>query len=303
MQNIIYVERYYFVTTNDYGFRFFNVIDKKAKIIPFEDVSYLIFDNERTYFSQKLINDAMTNNVGLLFCDQHHSPMTMMMNEYHQNRHLLKLQQQINLSSRTRDRIWRKIVIAKITNQVSCLENVKGRCMTTNLLNSLKSNIKDGDPSNREAYAAKVYFHELFGKDFKRGRFSDITNASLNYGYAILRSLIQRDLVMHGLEPCWGIHHKSVNNYFNLSDDILEPFRSFVDYYVWNHILNDETYESFDLNAKKTLVNILLMKCIIDHKIYTLPDAIDLIIDKFLKCLDMNSAASLSLPVFIEIGE
>ena len=69
MRDVIYVEHHYFVTTNNYGFRFYNVINKKAKIIPFENVSYLIFDNERSYFSQKLINDAMANNVGLLFCD------------------------------------------------------------------------------------------------------------------------------------------------------------------------------------------------------------------------------------------
>ncbi len=145
MRDVIYVEHHYFVTTNNYGFRFYNVINKKAKIIPFENVSYLIFDNERSYFSQKLINDAMANNVGLLFCDQRHSPTTMMMDEYHQSQHLLKLQKQIKLSSRAKNRIWRKIVIAKITNQISCLEGVKGSCSTSNLLNSLKKDVKNGD--------------------------------------------------------------------------------------------------------------------------------------------------------------
>lgn len=303
MKDVIYVEHNCFVTTNEYGFRFKNLVNKKVKIVPFEMVSYLIFDNDRSYFSQKLINDAMENNIGLLFCDKHHSPTTMMMNEYHQNRHLLKMEQQINLSSRTKNRIWRKIVVAKISNQASCLENIKGHCMTSNLLNSLKKDVKDGDINNREAYAAKLYFRELFGKDFKRGRFTDMINASLNYGYAILRSLIQRDLVMHGLEPCWGVHHKSIDNYFNLSDDILEPFRSFVDFYVYKHIINNEIYNSFDTDAKKSIVNILFMKCIIDHKIYVLPDAINLIINRFLNCLDVDSAVYLSFPTFIEVGE
>lgn len=84
--------------------------------------------------------------------------------------------------------------------------------------------VTDHDVHNNEACAARLYFKQLFGNDFKRGRTADLKNASLNYGYAILRALIRRNLVLKGFEPSIGIHHASTENPFNLSDDIIEPY-------------------------------------------------------------------------------
>ena len=104
----------------------------------------------------------------------------------------------------------------------------------------MADDVRSGDPDNYEAIAAARYFPALFGTGFSRGE-ECVTNAALNYGYAILRGAIARNLVMHGLEPCLGIFHHSELNQFNLADDLIEPFRPLVDLFVATHIDPEET--------------------------------------------------------------
>ena len=162
--------------------------------------------------------------------------------------------------------------------------------------------VTEGDPTNREAYAARLYFMTLFGRNFKRGRYDDAVNAGLNYGYAILRALIRRELAVHGLEPSFGVHHESTENPFNLSDDFIEAFRPFVDQHVYERIFSQDVW-SFELAEKKGLLEILLEKCIIDGKVYTLTDAIKVSVASFVKCLEKNSSGPLQLPAMIKVGK
>lgn len=125
-----------------------------------------------------------------------------------------------------------KTVQAKICNQAKCLEiNEIDEAKT---LFAIAKNVASGDSSNREGYAARLYFKLLFGTDFTRDDESNI-NAALNYGYAILRSYIAKTIVAYGLEPSLGIHHKSQLNQFNLADDIIEPYRPIVDNFVYQN--------------------------------------------------------------------
>lgn len=166
---------------------------------------------------------------------------------------------------------------------------------------SIIKNVTEGDQHNSEAYAARWYFKTIFGADFKRGRTEDLINAGLNYGYAILRSVIRRELVMRGLEPSPGIHHASTDNPFNLSDDLIEPYRPFVDDFVLSHLLTT-AHESLELDDRKMLVQILLQKCVIDNQVMRLGDALQTTVDSFVAAVEAGSSARIKLPAFIEGG-
>lgn len=191
-----------------------------------------------------------------------------------------------------------KIVIAKIQNQAICIEQNCNDEETPYLLRDVSQKVTEGDGKNYGSYAARKYFPILFGKNFKRGRYSDIVNAGLNYGYAILRSVIRNELIMHSLEPSFGIHHVSVNNPYNLSDDLIEPFRPFVDSLVFENIYDKGTNEL----DKKMLVGVLMERCVIDGKVYRLGDAIRKTVESYLRCLNTNAISDILLPQMIEGG-
>lgn len=172
------------------------------------------------------------------------------------------------------------------------------------LLRSAVKNVTEGDKHNTEAYAAREYFQSLFGKDFKRGSYDDLVNASLNYGYAIIRALIRRNIVVHGLEPSYGVNHHSTENPFNLSDDLIECYRPLIDYSIVIH-LRERDVEDVELTPedKHAIVGIMLEKCVIGDKIFRIGDAVEETIKSYLACLQADSASSLKLPTFIQGGK
>lgn len=141
-----------------------------------------------------------------------------------------------NMTKPLQKQLWQDIVVRKILNQAACLRilNRPG----ADELAALAASVRSGDPDNREAVAAAVYFPALFGVGFSRDQ-DCLQNAALNYGYAIIRGGIARNLVIHGLEPCLGLHHRSERNNFNLADDMIEPFRPLVDLFVASHFQGD----------------------------------------------------------------
>lgn len=302
MKNIVYVENKYFVAVTHNGFKLTNLETKEKHYLSFEDVEILIFDNSQCYLSAKVIEKCADNKIGLLFCDRGHSPLSVLESVYGQQNRFERLKCQLSASSKVKGRLWRKIVISKIINQAVCLEKIGTEKESTEVLKSMTKTVTDHDVHNNEACAARLYFKKLFGDDFKRGRTTDLENAGLNYGYAILRALIRRNLVLKGFEPSIGIHHASTENPFNLSDDIIEPYRPFVDYYVFKNILptNHETLESDD---RKNIIKVLLNKCVINNHVMYLQDAIKLTIDSFVSSIEAGSSGRIKLPTFIEGGD
>lgn len=298
---MVYVKNRYFVSTKENSFRFYDLVKKEEKYIPFDDVSILIFEHRNSFFSMKLINTCVKENILLLFCDEKHSPLVLFSNVYGQNQRMKKLKSQLAISSKAKKRIWRKIVIGKINNQADCLIQVAKKVDEGKMLQLVGKQVEDGDVTNREAYAARRYFLFLFGNDFKRGRYSDLVNSCLNYGYALLRAVIRKELVIHGLEPSWGIHHESTENPFNLSDDLIEPFRPFVDLLVYENFQGKDT-EILDDEGKKSLFQIFFTRCVIDGKVYSVADAVPVMVNSYLACLEKDSASPLKIPVFAAGG-
>ena len=255
----------------------------------------------KKYFSTRLIVKCVEHDIGLLFCDQKHSPLTDITSSYHQYNKLKRINLQIQMYQKTKDRLWKKIVASKIKNQADCLKYIKKEILHSNTIENYIKDIKPGDKSNREAVAAKKYFRLLFGNTFIRGRYKDTINSSLNYGYSIIRSAIKKELAIRGFEQSIGIHHSSAENSFNLADDILEPFRPFLDAIVYEFVYSKDIKE-FNHEIKHHLVSILFEKCVIDNGVYSLYDAINVMINSLIQCYEDNSSAYIKLPQFREVG-
>lgn len=172
------------------------------------------------------------------------------------------LKQQIDMSVLTKKQFWKQIVQQKIENQATVLKlcNIDG----WSSIDCLKQKVHSGDNSNMEAVAASQYFKLLFGKSFTRSQESAV-NACLNYGYAVLRSTIEKYLIVYGYEPSLGIFHKSTLNNFNLADDIIEAYRPLIDLFVKRNAENDEEVTTV---RKAQIVNLLNVDVIIDSKLF-----------------------------------
>lgn len=223
----------------------------EAYTVPLEDLSALLIESPQVVLTARAAAALALHGVTVFFCDEKHLPCCQLLpiNQFCRQRKLLTAQCEIGKP--LQKQLWQQIVIQKIRNQARCLE-LAGRSGSEEL-RQMAGRVLSGDTDNREAVAAALYFPALFGDDFSRGT-EDPRNAALNYGYAILRGGIARNLVMHGLEPCIGIHHHSELNQFNLADDLIEPFRPVVDLFVAKHA--EEWGEGLSTAQKAQLLNL-----------------------------------------------
>lgn len=202
-----------------------------------EDLGAVIVDHHSTHLTVPLINLLAQNNVRVVFCNEQHMPVTMLMDfdsNVLQSKHF---RAQLEVGKPLRKQLWKQIVESKIQNQSLLLKKIgKGE----DLLAPYHTRVKSGDNTNREGIAARVYWQNLFGKQFVRDRVGPVPNNLLNYGYALLRSAVARGIMDAGLLPSVGIFHRNYYNSFPLADDLMEPYRPFVDELVWNMFLQGE---------------------------------------------------------------
>lgn len=214
------------------------VIEQEERYtIPLEDISTVLIESQQVTLTARAIAAMAEQGITVILCDEKHLPSCQIlpMDQYCRQRKLLMAQ--VEIGKPLQKQLWQQIVVQKIRNQAKCLR-LAGKEGAEELMR-LAGSVLSNDSDNREAVAAALYFPALFGEDFTRGS-DDSRNAALNYGYAILRGGIARNLVTHGLEPCIGLHHRSELNQFNLADDLIEPFRPLVDLYVAQHFSGDE---------------------------------------------------------------
>jgi len=198
------------------------------KKVPIEDIGVVFLDHYRLTLTSTLLNKLLENNVAVISCDAQHLPLGMFLNL---NGHSLQQEHfahQIAVTQTQKDRLWKQTIIAKITNQAYLLAQQGVPILK---MQRWAKKVKNGDPENLEARAASYYWKNLFmeAPSFKRERFGAAPNGLLNYGYTILRGLVARALVGSGLLPTLGIHHHNQYNAYCLADDIMEPYRPFVD--------------------------------------------------------------------------
>ena len=196
------------------------------KTVPVEDIGFVVIDNPQISFTLKLVEELNEHNVAVVFCDSKHLPSSMLLplDAHHIQNELFRAQ--INASEPLKKNLWKQTVEAKIKNQARLLEK---RGINGNPLKVIANSVKSGDSDNREGFAARIYWNALFGRKFIRDRYGDPPNMYLNYGYILLRSAVARALAGSGLLATLGIHHRNRYNAFCLADDMMEPYRPWVD--------------------------------------------------------------------------
>lgn len=243
----------------------FPIEDEKIdSSVPIEDIGLIILDNPQINLSNALLMALNENNTAVVSCDKSHLPYGLMLPMFSHHAFTEKLQSQIEASQPLMKNLWQQTVIAKIENQSALLrkEGVDIKKMEFYL-----SEVKSGDPGNVEGRAAAYYWDNIFGSGaFLRYRFGEPPNNLLNYGYAILRAIVARSLIASGLFPSLGIHHRNKYNPYCLADDIMEPFRPFVDSLVLEIVRNNQEIEELTPEIKRQLLQIPVLDIIIEDK-------------------------------------
>lgn len=260
---------------------------------PIEDIRSVVIDNPNSVITAKLAAYLGNEGVCVILCDEKHLPCCQILPTGAYCRMLKRINLQLEQSKPKLKNIWRQIVIRKIENQARCLQ-LCGK--NSELLLNISKTVQSGDVTNREGYAAGIYFKELFGNDFKRSD-DRAENAALNYGYAIMRSFIAKTIAAYGLEPSIGIHHKNQLNAFNLADDLIEPFRPLVDIAVFNHM---DLSKGFTTYEKAFLQKLLNSVCRVGKDSWSTAKAIELEVQSLIENFESKEAKKLKLPETVD---
>ena len=240
--------------------------DLDEKYIHLSEIDTIIVDSLAVSISAYLLKELSDNKINIIFCDEKHNPFGELSTYYSKHNTSKMIQRQISWTSNEKDKIWKKIVKNKLLNQAYMLSKIDSE--KYKLLLDYIREVQDGDSTNREGHAAKVYFNALFGNSFSRRDDSNI-NSALNYGYEVLLSTFNKEIINNGYLTQLGIHHKNEFNKFNLGCDLMEPFRIVIDNFVY---YNQD--KNFDSNLKIEILDIFNHTFKFDGKNYTLKDII-----------------------------
>lgn len=246
--------------------------------VPLDDISMIVMDNLSTMLSARLLCQLSEQGIGLMLCNQEHLPTGFYSAYDNHSRASKVIGFQIEKDVEYYDHVWKRIVEAKIYNQASAYQRLFDDKTGMDKILKFSTEIAEGDKTNREAHAAKVYFNLLMGTSFSRGNEDILLNSGLDYGYAVLRGFIARVCVGYGLNTQIGIHHKNEYNRFNLVDDLMEPLRPIVDMVAYNTMKNEEY---FTREHRRMLVNILNMKIMYRNKKMYICNMIENYVEQF----------------------
>lgn len=222
------------------------------KTIPIEDIGMVIINHPMVNVTIPLLNALSEGGVMVVFCNEKGMPASMLCGMASNQRQGEILRHQLAAGEALKKNLWKQIIASKIKNQAALLDKLGKQ---GDALRPLCARVKSGDADNRDGVAAKFYWTELFGKGFVRHRELPGANTLLNYGYSVLRAAVARALLSSGLLPALGIFHKNRSNAHPLADDLMEPFRPFVDEIVFDLCRRGET--ELTLEVKSQLIRLL----------------------------------------------
>lgn len=237
---------------------------KKQSIIsrPIEDIGVVLLDNKQITITAGTLEALLGNNCAVISCDSKSMPVGLMLPLYGNSTQNERFRDQLDASLPLKKQLWQQTIKMKIDNQASVLFDYTGAEIRN--MRVWANDVRSGDPDNLEARAAAYYWKNLFPqiKDFTREREGIPPNNLLNYGYAILRAVVARGLVTSGLLPTLGIHHHNRYNAYCLADDIMEPYRPYVDELVVDIVKSgvDITELSKDLKSRLLSIPVLEVK-------------------------------------------
>lgn len=264
---------------------------------PIEDIGLIILDHQQITITQALMAKLLANNTALITCDDTHHPTGLLLSLDGHSLQSQKFQAQIEASAPLKKQLWQQTIAAKIENQAAMLAF---RREENKLMLRLAENVKSGDSENAEAQAAVYYWKKVFPEflNFRRERHGPPPNNLLNYGYAILRALVARSLVGSGLLPTLGIFHRNQYNAYCLADDIMEPYRPFVDFTVYQIIRNNGTNLEMTPAMKKSLLQLPAMDVMMENKKTPLINAVQRTTASLAKCFE-GSVRKILYPKFV----
>ena len=239
--------------------------DEKEVRVAIEDIGVIVIDHYQVSVTHAVLHKLLDNNAAVITCNDKHHPTGLLLNLDGHTQQSEKFKAQIEASEPLKKQLWQQTIKAKINNQSAVLSTWE---IDNSYLKRYVQLVLSGDTSNQEAQAARYYWKMLFNEEdpfFVRERFGEYPNNFLNYGYAILRATVARGLVSSGLLPTLGIHHRNKYNAYCLADDIMEPYRPYIDHLV-KVIMLETSEQELTTDIKRRLLNIPNIDLKIDGK-------------------------------------
>ncbi len=275
------------------GFMVVRTGDEAQRVL-LDEIDILIIENTAVSITAYLLAELVSRKVRVIFCDRTRNPLAEL-HPYHGCHDVTrKGRQQLAWTDDNKRAVWQRIIQEKIRNQIKLLQR-HNSLERAKLLESYETEVELEDPSNREGMAAKVYFTGIFGEDFKRSH-ADHINSTLDYGYMILLAVFNRALVAEGLLTQFGLAHKNVYNQWNLSCDLIEPFRPLID----KRVAEMTTTRNFAFNseAKRALVRYLHEPIMIDDKRQSLINAVTIYVLSVIRALESGNVEVILFPTW-----
>lgn len=238
--------------------------DNAVKTISIEDIGVVVLDNKQITITHGVIEKLLANNVALITCDSSRMPVGLMLPLSGNTTQTERFKYQLSASVPLKKQLWQQTVQAKIQNQAHLLHSATGEVVKN--MQIWASDVKSGDPDNYEARAAVYYWANIFPQvsGFSRNRDGIPPNNLLNYGYAVLRAVVARSLVASGLLPTLGIHHRNKYNAYCLADDVMEPYRPFVDKLIIELTAKTDDLSEITKDLKAELLNVPVLDVIMN---------------------------------------
>jgi len=260
--------------------------------VPLEDISVIVLENRTITTSVALLDACIQHKIAVLICDEKHTPSGTLLGYQQHSRQSKVIKEQLLWTEPLKKRVWQSIIKQKLENQYAVLTEISKREFP-NFINYTAS-VNSGDTLNREALAARLYFGELLPKGCVRNS-DHVINASLNYGYAILRGAMARSIVTYGFLSSIGIQHKNELNNYSLADDLMEVYRPYVDYLVFTKI--SVNAELLNKEMRNELVGILTHRVIINESKQTILRAMEITAQSLVTVTTEKDPSRLLLPI------
>lgn len=233
---------------------------KEKRQVPIVDIGLIVLDHYQVKITTALLQALTENNAAIVVCDSKHLPAGALLPFASHHAFTEKLYYQLESTLPLRKNLWQQTIVSKINNQAKLLVTMG---IEVENMKFWAGKVRSGDPDNYEARAA-AYYWDNYAEGFRRHRFGDPPNNLLNYGYAILRAVVARSLVASGMLPAVGIHHRNKYNPFCLADDIMEPFRPYVDKLVLEIAETNDDITELTPAIKTQLLSVPVIDIVID---------------------------------------
>jgi len=261
--------------------------------LPLEDIAYMVIDTPQANLSLPLLSACMEAGLAVIITDPKHLPSGVMLPFHRHFRQGGMARLQVDQTEPFRKRLWQAVVRAKIENQAAVLTRLEREGAGS--IAAMARLVTSGDGENVEARAARAYWGRLW-PNFRREDEADLRNALLNYGYAVLRACVARALVGMGFLPAFGIHHASVTNAFNLADDMLEPFRPFIDLLAWRRLGGVDQGRAMAVEDRQAMAGAMMENAWLGEDEVTLLVAAEQVAASLARAMEERRVEALLLP-------